>query len=174
MKGLIAQNMQTEPETEEQALTEEPVGAQGEPAEQTGEGEASDEDIERVVIAAQHVLYDEQTHDSIMKTLQTSAKDPAQAIANVTTNIVTQLDEQAGNEIPGDAILPAAAHIIPLVAELGEKAGLFKADEQVQSKAMGQVFADLGEHYGVSEEDMAEIQQILSEEQGAQPQGETA
>ncbi len=159
MAGLIAQGMQAE----------EPVAPEEQP-DATPESEASDEDIAKIVLAAETVLYEDATHDSVMQMLKSGASNPADSLARVTSHILTQLDEISEGSIPEDAILPASIEILTKVAELAEKTGTFQADEEVMGQAVGVLFSIMEEQGWVTEEDKAEIQQILAEQE-AQPQG---
>lgn len=158
MKGLIAQNINHE----EQAEAPE--------QEQQAAPEATDEDVERVVLGAKSVLFEDATHDGIVKMLQSGAADPANALARVTTHVITQLDEAAGGKIPDDAILPAAVEILPEVAELAQKSGAFQADDEVMGQAFGKMLQMFEDHGWITDEDKAEMQQILAEQEGANGQ----
>lgn len=168
MKGILNEQVQQAPGDEVEAPADEGL----DPA-QTGteSAEASDEDVERVVLAAQEVLYDERTHKSIVSMLGAMADEPAKALAKVTTDLLVQLDEEAGGEIPDDAILPAAIQILPEISELAQKSGVFEVNDEVMGQAVGEMFLLMEQQGWVTEEDKAEIQQILAEQEGAQAQG---
>lgn len=161
MAGLIEQGMK--PAEEEAPAPEEQAGT-------APEAEASDENIEKVALAAESVLYDDATHDSVMQMLKAGATDPADALAKITGHILIQLDEQA--DIPEDVILPAAIEILGKVAELAEKTGAFQADENAMGEAVGILFSIMEQQGWISEEDKAEMQQLLAEQE--QPTGAAA
>lgn len=161
MKGLIQQGMQSAV-PEEETPTEAQVDSSDDQA-----SPEDDENVERIVIAAQEVLYDDQTHPGIMKMLAAGKDNPAKALSDITLTIIDQLDEQAGGEIPEEAILPAAVELLTLVAELAQKSGTFNADEQVQGESIGHLFAGMEERGWIDEDDKQQIQQMLAEQEGA-------
>lgn len=149
MKGLISQNMQTE-----KAAPEQEAPAQG------GEGsvtEAEQQEYEQVVLAATEVLHDDQTNPGIMNMLKAQQDDPAAAMSDVVTTVMLQLDEQSGGQIPEDVILPASEEVLVMVAELAHAAKLFTPDQRSLNLAMQQTITKLGEHYGISPEDVQEL-----------------
>lgn len=166
MNGVIQQGIQAQepvaPEPEE-ATAETPEGDDYTPEEQDA--------IDRVVTAAGQVIYkDDKSHGSIMNMLKSGKDDPAQTLAQVTATIILQLDEKAGGNIPEEVILPASLEILTLVAELAEKSGAFTAGEDVQGQAVGGMLQIFQDKDLISDEDKAELQQILAEHQGAQEQ----
>lgn len=148
--------------------------AQSAPPDDQGGEQASPEEqaaYEKFVLAAGKVLYSQGTHESIMKMLQQG--DPAEAMAQAVTLIVTQLDKKSGGKVPDSIILPAAAEILGLVAELAEKAKLFTADDRLLARAAQIMVLHLAEQYGVNPKDAqallqsvnpAELQQIVSQQ----------
>jgi hypothetical protein len=171
MKGLTAQGTQAE----EQVPAEEP--AEQEQAVASGEEVTPEaqENYERVVMAASEVLHSDETHDSIMGMLKSGADDPGATMAEITTMVMLQLDEQSGGKIPEDVILPASEEVLTMVAELAHAAQIFTPDQQALNSAMQQTVTKLGEHYGVSPEDIqellsqmdpAEVERIVAEQQG--------
>lgn len=170
MKGIIQQNMQPEQaqsmqggaEQGEQADSKEqqaPSGQQGEQA--TPEEQES---YEKVVLAGLKVLYDDQTNPGVMKMLQAQKDDPAKALADVTSMVITQLDEQSGGTLPEVTILPATEEILGEVAGLAAKAGIFQPDDRALALASQQTLRQLGDHYGVSEEEIQELIQSLPQD----------
>lgn|SRR3990167_8794802 len=172
MKGIIQSGMAPEQEQAAAAPTE---------AAANEEGESTQDDYDRVVMAASEVLHDDQTNPGIMKILEDGKDDPATTMASIATMVITQLDEQSGGSIPEDVILPATEDILPMVAELASAAKIFTPDERTMNLAMQKTVGSLGEHYGVAEEDIkglinsmdpTEVQAMVAKQQQyEQPQG---
>ena len=159
------------PKTPNTPAEKPPAGA-GSPASQpmaTGadEGEAvspeSQQNYEKFVLAGMKILYSEQTHQGIVNMLKQD--EPADAMANVVTTIVTQLDQKSGGRIPEEVILPGAAELLELVAELGQKTGTFQADERTLGLAMQKTVMNLAEQYGVEPADVQALLQFLPKDQ---------
>lgn len=179
MKGVLQKNTQDEEMPQDAGDQNEASGAQddGQNQDQESDSNVSPEEqdaYDRVVSAGMHILYDDQTHDGVMKMLQAGEKNPAQAMANVVTMMVTQLDEKSGGKIPEDIILPVTEEFLPMVAELADKAKIFTPDDRTMNLAMQQTVQMLGEQYGMNEADIkeaigkldqGEIQKIVSQQQ---------
>lgn len=135
----------------------------GEPA--TPEEQQS---YDQVVMAASQVLYSDQTNPRVLKMLEAGADNPAQAIADVATMVIVQLDEQSGGTIPEVVIIPAAAEIAELVAELAQKRGIFEVNDQVMGQAGQLLLLSVADQYDVSEEELAELVQSVDPAQAEQ------
>jgi hypothetical protein len=131
----------------------------------------------KTVIAGMKILYSPETSDGIVKMLQAGADDPAKALANTVSTIITQLDEKAKGAIPEGVILPASAELLGLTAELADKAGAFTADKNTITQAMQNLVKNLGDHYGMNPKqvqqaiqgmDQGEVQKMVSEQQSYQ------
>lgn len=116
------------------------------------------EAYDRVVMAGMKVIYDKTTHQGVMQMVAQQKDEPAKALAYATCLIVEQLDKQSGGKIPQTVILPAAAEIMGLIAELADAAGLFKADDRIMGQATQELIIDLAKKYGV---DPADIQGLM-------------
>jgi hypothetical protein len=130
-------------------------------AEMPGQDQATPEEqeqYERVVLAASEVLYNEKTSGPILQMLQEGADDPAQAIGQVAVMVLAQLDDKSNGTIPEMVIVPAAAEIVELVAELGQAQGLFQVDEAILNRAGQVMMIGVGEQYGI---DPQEIQALM-------------
>jgi len=136
------------------------------PAESQSGGETvtpeEQQNYEKLVLASLKVLYSEQTHQGIVKMLQSG--DPAESIANVVTTIILQLDKKSGGKIPEEIILPAAAELVDEVAQLAGKIGI-QVDERVTGQAMQRMVMGLAEEYGVTPEEVQEIMQAIPKEE---------
>jgi hypothetical protein len=156
MAGLIKDAMQeapVEPMAEEQpAVTPEDEGEPASPEEQ--------EAYSRVVAAGGKVLYGKESSDQFLAMLKAGADDPAKALADATAMLIVQLDKKANGTIPDVVIIPAAAELLGLTAELAEKAGIFEVDDAVKAKASQQLILSLSKEYEV---DPAELQALIAE-----------
>ena len=131
------------------------------------------ENYKKVVLAGLKILYSDETHQGVMKLLQSAADEgPAVAIASVAAMVITQLDDKAGGKIPEDVILPAAAEILTEVARLASAAGVFEVDESVIKEAMTQLTQVLAMKYsggGQESQPGGQPQQPAGPDQGAAP-----
>lgn len=173
MPGLIDQNQTA------QAAAQPPPGAvpaqpadqpAAPPAEPTGaNGEASSDEqetLDKIVTAAQSILYDKATSEPIMEVLKAKAADPSKAVVEVGAMIISQLDEASGGQLPVEYILPAADQILELIGELGAEAGLFEYGEREHSLALQEAISLIGDQYGLDEADtQAMMQSVAPEEQ---------
>jgi hypothetical protein len=158
MSGLIQQGMQDSEPTPPADESQQPSQPQDAGQPQGNEATPEEQDAyDRVVAAAGEVLYDDKTNPDIMNMLKSKQDNPAQALADVTSMVVIQLDEQSGGKIPEVVILPVVEEILPMVAELANAAGIFKPDDRTMNLAAQQTLMELGEHYGVSEEDIQNL-----------------
>ncbi len=115
---------------------------------------------DKVVLAGQKVLFeDDKTSAQAVKFLQQQADNPAQAISDYTLILITQLDDQMGNNIPAEVILPASTELMENVSDLADSAGVFPVDDKLMNQAMQLFLPDIAEEYGVED---AEIQEFLS------------
>jgi hypothetical protein len=123
---------------------------------------------DQVVMAGAKMLYDEKTHQSIMELLQGAKNTPARAIASAVMLVIQKLKDASKDSIPAPVVLPAAAEIAQLVAELAQKAGFFKVSDAVMQSA-GQIFIpQVAELYGVNEEELQALSAKYSDEQKQQ------
>lgn len=112
-----------------------PGGGQPTPQEQ--------QQYEKLILAGMKMLYSEQTHQGIMKMLSDGRSNPPKALADVVTLVMVQLAKKANNKIPPVIVLPAAAELLGLVAELAHTAKLFQVDERIINAALQQIVANL-------------------------------
>lgn len=113
---------------------------QGDQTPQGGQATSEEQDAkDRVVMAAMEMIYNDQADpqsgktgsDGVVGMLQAGAEVPSATLPGVAAQIIMFLDEQSGWKIPDSVILPAAAEIMALLAELGEKSGAFQVDDQM-------------------------------------------
>jgi len=86
------------PEAGEPAGNQDAGGEQPSPAEQGA--------MERVVLACMSVIYGEETHQGIVDLLSQGKADPATALANTATVLITQVDKKSGGKDPGAGVWP--------------------------------------------------------------------
>jgi hypothetical protein len=156
--------MPTTPNTPQAKASPEPTGAApNAPGAASGDVTPQEQQAyEKVVLAGMKVLYDKSTHAGIVNMLRSG--DPAEAIANVVTTVMAQLDKKSGGKIPETVILPAAAEILEDTAQLAGKIGI-QVDERVTGQAMQRMVMGLAEEYGVTPEEVQEIMQAIPKEE---------
>ena len=134
----------------------------------------SQEHYEQVVLAGMEIIYADETHPQILTMLQQGADAPAQILAQAASLIVTQIDEQAGGQVPENVILPAASEILFYLVELAVSAGLFEVNEQVIAEAQQLLAMQLAQHYGVPpevvEQHIPGAGAVMQAQGGSQPQ----
>lgn len=127
----------------------------GSPAEGGPPTEQEQAAYTKFVQAAGVLMYqDDASHANIMKHLELQKDNPAPAIAEATNSIVVEVDKQSGNSTPERVIIPAAIEIAGHIAELGQSAGFFQADDQLMGKVGQAVLVKIGDSYGVTPQEM--------------------
>lgn len=177
------QRRQARQQRADPALEEEPAGQPGgaamagavspsapteaSPAGQGAGGqEASPEEqqaLERVVMAASELLYagdDERGRPDKAIVEMVMAEDQVSVgIGQAAAFMIQQLDRAANGQIPEVVIMPAGAEIVEMIAEMVAEQRLAEVDEQVVQEAGEVMVRQVGEAYGVSQE---EIEQFLA------------
>ena len=126
---------------------------------------------ERVVLAGMKILYGDGTHESIMKLLDKNKGNPANAMAEATAMIITQIDHKAAGKVPRQVILQAGIELLAMVGELAEKSNKFEADEGIIKEAGEMVIHKLSKHFG---KEQAGQQPPGQEQPGQQPPAQAA
>lgn len=121
--------------------------------------------MDKVVLASLKVIYDQNTHQGIVDMLTQGKADPAKALADTTTLIITQVDKKSGGKVPELVILPAAADVLGELGNLATKAGIFQVDEKISGQAMQKTILGLAEQYGVAPEDVQALLQSMPKDQ---------
>lgn len=169
--GLISNQMKPDeaevPGAVEQPGEQEPQGQD----ESHGGSEATPQEQDaynRVVMAGMKILYEDQdSHDAVMKMLD-GGEAPEKDISDTVVMIMSQIDKKSGGKVPQVVIIPAAVELVSLAAELGEKAGIFQADDSVIARAVQMVIIGLCNEYGVSPEEIAQVMKSVDQKQVAQ------
>ena len=112
-----------------QAQPQQPGLIQGAQQPQQQGGDA----MQRVLLAAQKVLYSPETTPGVVNMLRSG--DPVQALAQADLFILKALFDESKGTMPKEVIAPAAAQVMPLLAELAQAAGVKVAPQQVQQAA---------------------------------------
>jgi hypothetical protein len=164
--------------TPEAALSQDQASPEAAAAPQQNQASPEEQQAyEQVVLAGVKILYDKKTNGNILKMLQSA--EPDEAIAQVATMIIVQLDKQSNGTIPETVILPVAAELVGEVAEMARATGVLQIDEAILGRAMQRTVLMLSEEYGVSQEDMQgligqfgqdEIQGMVAQQQQFAPQ----
>ncbi len=118
------------------------------------------EAYERLVLAGMQVLHSDATNPGVMDMLKSGAQNPAQTLADVTFLVMEQIMEQVQGEVDGAVVIPAAAEVLSMTAQLAESAGIFVADEPVLAKALQSLIAKAAEQVGF---DPQELESLITE-----------
>ncbi len=116
MAGIINQARQPQPET------------------QPANGQPDDQSVERVVIAAIKVIHDPKVKQQLIEMMR-QAGDPVQALVSAVFLVMRQLYERSRRSIPADVLGAASAHVLRLLGELAEAAGLFQVTPELLQQA---------------------------------------
>jgi len=99
-----------------------------------GPAKTQDEEaVSRITIAAAKMIYDKGILQNLLQILKSG--DPAEGLAQATLFVMKGLFEASKGTLPPKAFLPAVQQVMPLIAELGEAAGILKADEATVKQA---------------------------------------
>jgi len=110
----------------------------------------SDKWTDKVVMAAESLLYDKQSADSLSKSY--SSGDPAEAISRAAVSLITSIDDKLGGKIPEESIFPAAVQVMDRSAELREaETGETINNQQMQQASLNLV-KGLAQEYGTTPE----------------------
>lgn len=127
---------------------------------------AEDQDAyDRVVIAGMKVMYEnEKTKKNITDRLKADIDNPAKTLADTTSMLMIQLEQQANGAIPEGVIWPAAVELLAQMSELAESMDLFPVDDAVRNYAEQLMAVSLGEEYGTQPEEIQELMQSVPPE----------
>lgn len=171
--GLINQATSTMPV---EAPPEEVQGLATPPADEEVTVESDDLDPEEreaydaaMNMVSEIIYADDKASDTIMKKMEEG--EPPQAIAELTSFIVAQIEQAFNGQVPETIIIPIGDETSDLLLELGEEKGLFKVDEQLYTQAKGAVVQELFDDYGVEEADMEGMLQGVTGEEVSQMKG---
>ncbi len=133
-----------------------------------GSQEATREDqdaYDRFAMAGLKVIYEnKKSRGALVKKLKLDAKEPAKALSDTVTMLVTQLDQQSGGKMPEDIILPVATELLEQLGELADSLKLFPVDEAVLNHAGQLMVTMLGEEYGADQEEITGYMESLDPE----------
>ncbi len=99
---------------------------------------------------AANIVHGEKTSDKIITILKRARESGgADAVGQVVSLVMAELEGQWEGQMPEEVILPVADEVSDLVLELAEESGAFKVSEELAVKAKGQVVKTLVDTYGV-------------------------
>lgn len=165
MNGLIQSQMDEELPGDPAAPDETPPHEQAEPAameqqEEAGEGLEAPEDLtpeqeeayERFMLAASRVLYEKGYAEDVVQALK-AAESLDKGMADLTYELVAELDTKSKGILPDELIAPAALDILGEIAEVAKAAGATIAGREIASAAVAMIERYLTEN-GASPEDL--------------------
>ena len=146
-EGMIDQAQQPDPNAEEPELT----------PEETPTPEEQDAYDQAMSMVSEIIYNNDQAHDAVIK--QLSEGEPAEAVAHVTSFIITQLEEALKGQLNEVIIIPLADEISNSLLELALEAGIFELTDKIVMGAKGAVMRVLFEDYGIEEDQMESMLQ---------------
>ena len=120
---------------------------QAAPTQNVPEGEWED----RVVAAAQSILYDDKSSQAMVQNI--SGADGVTAVAQATTSLITGIDDKLGGQIPEEDIFPAAVRVLDSVIEIRDAATGQEMSEQESQQALAALIKSLAQEYGATQAD---------------------
>jgi hypothetical protein len=155
-QGIIAAEQERE-----RAQPQQPQG-QGSQQPQ-GQGESNAE-FDKYVDNAMELLYSDEIASKLLK-LGGNNKDSVEGMADMISMSVIKVDEKNGDQIPEDLILPLTEQVTQMVEELIESQTKKPVPEKAVIKASQLAVRNLIEHYGVSDEHIANALQGMNPEE---------
>ncbi len=98
-----------------------------------------------VVNTATAFIFDKESNDKIVKMMQ-EAEDPATVVANLTASVGEAYENRNG-AISDEVVQDAAAEVIEILFDLGEKAGAWETTEELMETALFKVYEMWGESH---------------------------
>jgi hypothetical protein len=123
------------------------------------------EAFEKTSLAALDLLHNEKTRDNVQAMLQKGAQDPARTLGVTAANIVSQLDDKSGNNLPIEIIPHVAGWLVSELAEVANASQAFPVDENVIGKAGHHMTQRVAELYGADMEDAQAAVGSVNEEE---------
>ena len=110
------------------------------------------------------LLYSDEIASKLLK-LGGNNKDSVEGMADMISMSVIKVDEKNGDQIPEDLILPLTEQVTQMVEELIESQTKKPVPEKAVIKASQLAVRNLIEHYGVSDEHIANALQGMNPEE---------
>jgi len=160
----------------EEAATPDAAEAQGTKTAETDEklpaedGPVADESeqgaYDKVVLAGLKLLHDPKAAPAYVKMLKQRADEPAEALADVTMQVMEHIEKQSKGTVPLGVILPAATELLLECAEIAKATGAFEAEKQQLAHAMQLIILATGNKYGIDEGELQGLMQQAAAQQG--------
>lgn len=110
--------------------------------------------VERLSVAAEGMLTDETTGLKLMQVL--TGSNPPEEFAELTTIVITKLDEMLNSSVPEEAILPASFNILKTVIEINDAARGSETPQDVMQESANQLVQKLVEAFGTTPDQVQE------------------
>ena len=136
---------------------------EAQPQQPQGQGESNAE-FDKYVDNAMELLYSDEIASKLLK-LGGNNKDSVEGMADMISMSVIKVDEKNGDQIPEDLILPLTEQVTQMVEELIESQTKKPVPEKAVIKASQLAVRNLIEHYGVSDEHIANALQGMNPEE---------
>lgn len=162
MAGIINSNRQAQ-QAPSQAQPEEKVVGNDTPEQQDAPSSDMQAGYERLMEAFSLAVYSEGQAESIVQALNT--EKPEEMIASLTINILAELDGKSGGKIPSELLIEAAQEGAEMIAELGEKAGLYQFDEAMEARTYQALISQAIERGIIDRAEIEELMASMSEEE---------
>jgi hypothetical protein len=118
--------------------------------------------VERLVLAGMKVMFDENSHEIAMQSLQDIEGDAPEAkIAVGIAALMSQLTSRVKGQLPQPAIVPAAFILLIEALEFFEESGQIEATPDLLSSATQDLSGYLMQKFGMTPDKVAEAQQVM-------------
>jgi len=158
MAGLIQQQMANPADQAPAPAPEQPAGGQPMQAEPGGEVDERNPEFIAAMKFALKVLYEKQAAGDIAKQLR-AAKNKQEALANISYEITTVVDERTDGKVPRELIGLLAMAILKEVIDIGQAAKMEVRPEEAAGAFKDMLLRYLGEN-GV---DTSQLQQGMDQ-----------
>lgn len=143
--------------------TREPRVEGGEREADPESGTSSQEDYDKVVMAASEVMFG-QGKNQVLQMMGNMKDQPDQAIADTASLLIMQIDEKMGGAMAEDVMIAAAAEVAEELGALAVASNLFPVDQKTLQRAAHKMYATLGAEYDIDPNQVKDLIAEMSEE----------
>lgn len=161
----IPQPDQQQPQSDPTAQDSEVASTSKQVAQALGVSPQMQEVYQRIVAASMNIIYSPESHGQIVNMLKSGVNgDMSSVLVKTTMTIVQEITRMSKPPAPPEIMVPAAAEILVLLAELSTKARIQPIDLPTIAKAMQMGLQNLGQMMQIPPQQMQEWMAAISPE----------